>query len=663
MSAVRSAWSCCARAFAAATAAGWVALLPLPGALASGPPARAAAAATDAAYPAPPGTRLLIATDALDASNAIHSLERLGFRVAVALPPRLYYVIPPRYTAAVPPGFELADAALRRAPGLVTPLERESAGLPASPTTLMRAQEGGDPFGGRPDLLEPLRPPSPARVRGLPARASGAPGLYSGTRWGDTSEFMVGRVAVGLLFPESDGTVDPNLYDWTPALRDSVIRSTITGLARWSTRAASRGIPLTYVLEVHLGLATRYEPIERTTAGEALWISDVLAPLLGHGGGAADLAYELANAERARLGAEWAMLLFAVQNATDPDGAFPDGYISHARLGGPWIVLPVNNLNSQSARLDYYVEHETAHMFWALDEYPANGAWWACTLTTGYFGYPNTNSQVPSATFCAGINGHVQCLMDGNYPGVVCAYTEGQIGWADNDQTGTPDLLETRPDVLPDSTRFHALAGTTATTSGIAVEAALPNKNPYRFGAGDSISVATVDSIWMRVDGGSWSPLEAADGRYDAGQERFTGSLTGLLQGNHLVEWLAWNSNGKSGATPASSILEVVPDPTVAGAQVGLWSGSPRLVAGPSPASGSISFSLAARPGAHGQARVFDAGGRVTRSFQLRVPASGRLQWSWDGTGYDGRRPPSGLYFLVVELGGERMTRRLVLLR
>ena len=626
--------------------------------------ASTAGTASDApGYPAPPGTRLVITSSAQGAPDAIDRLERVGFRVAVALPPRLYYVIPPRNVAALPPGFEFAGGSSGGGSGLAPSLGGGSAMAGAPESAPPQAAGGGDPFGGHPDLLEPLRAPSPAGARGVPARAAGGPGLYFGTRWGDTSEFMVGRVAVGVLLPESDGSLDTSRFDWTPALRDSVIRSTITGLARWSTRAASRGIPLTYVLEIHPALATRYEPINRTTAEEALWISDVLAPLLGHDGGAAALAYEFVNGLRARLGAQWGYMIFGVQNADSLHGAFPDGYIAHSRLGGPWIVLPVNNLNTKSARLDYYVEHETAHMFWALDEYPANGAWWYCTLNTGYFAYPNTNSEIPSAMYCAGPNGHVQCLMDGNYPGVVCSFTEGQIGWVDFDQSGTPDLLETRPEVLPDSTRFHALAGVPATLRGIAHEAALPNKNPYRFGAGDSITIATVDSVWMRVDAGPWSALPAADGIYDTGQERFAGTIGGQAPGNHLVEWLAWNSNGLSGAKPASSILEVASNPAVAGGSGASWLGPPTLSAGPSPAGGPVTFALRARPGARGQARVFDASGRLVWSTPIQVPPSGRQRWIWNGIANNGARPSSGLYFLTVEVGGERLTRRLVVLR
>jgi hypothetical protein len=465
-----------------------------------------------------------------------------------------------------------------------------------------------------------------------------------------------------VLFPESDGSLDPDRYDWTPALQDSVIRSCIAGFARWSGRAAARGLPLLFVLEAKPALPTRYEPIDRTVAEEALWISDVLAPVIGRGNDATGLAFEYANDLRARLGTEWAVLVIGVQNATDPDGAFPDGYIAHSWLGGPVIVLPVNNLNSQSARLDFYTEHEMAHMFWALDEYPANNAWWTCFLATGYFAYPNSNSSVPFAGYCCG-GCHYLCVMGGNYPGATCPYTEGQIGWADADQSGTIDLLETRAAVQPDSIRSHGSAGQVVAVGGTAFETALPNRNPYRYGAGDSISVAVLDSVQMRVDLGPWSTVPPEDGRYDTGFERFRALVGPLAPGNHLVEWIAWNSNGRVTSTPASSIVEIAAASGAADVAGGPVAVAPSLRAGPSPGRGPFAWSLRAKPGAAVVARMVDVSGRTLWSQGLRVPAEGRLDGRVSTSGPGGQDLAGGLYFLTVDLGGERLTRRLVLLR
>ena len=600
-------------------------------------------------FPAPPGTRLVVAPEGL--ADPVSELERHGFRVAVALPPRLYYVLPARAPRLLPAGFAASP----------TPEATSQVAPPAS--SVPPLESTGDPFGGRVDVLPPQRVDVPSLSGGRAAGSFGR-GLFHGTGWAYTSEFMLGRVAVSILFPESDGGLDPDRYDWTPELQDSVVRSCIAGFARWSVRAAAHGLPLLFVLETRPGLRTRYEPIDRTVAEEALWIGDVLAPLVGRGNDAMGLAYEYANDLRARHGTEWAVLVFGVQNATDPDGAFPDGYIAHSVLGGPFIVLPVNNLNSPSARLDYYAEHEMTHMFWALDEYPAANAWWTCWYTTGYFAYSNANSSVPVAGYCCG-GCHYTCLMGGNYPGVSCPYTEGQIGWADLDHSGTINLLETRPGVQPDSIRYHGSAGLPVAVGGTATEVALPNLNPNppRVGAGEPISVAVIDSVQMRVDQGSWVSVPPADGLYDSGQERFLASVGPLTAGNHLVEWVAWNSSGRPTETPASAVVEVGPGAGAAdaGGEVAIGA-APWLRVGPSPGRGPFVWSLRARAGAPLVVRLVDVQGRTVRLESHRMPPGGRLEGLLAARGEGGRELPGGLYFLVVDTGSERLSRRVVLL-
>lgn len=43
------------------------------------------------------------------------------------------------------------------------------------------------------------------------------PGYY------ETSEYLIGSVAVGIVFLESDGAIDPSTEDWTTAGESSVI--------------------------------------------------------------------------------------------------------------------------------------------------------------------------------------------------------------------------------------------------------------------------------------------------------------------------------------------------------------------------------------------------------------------------------------------------------
>ncbi|HYR69697.1 MAG TPA: FlgD immunoglobulin-like domain containing protein, partial [Candidatus Dormibacteraeota bacterium] len=426
------------------------------------------------------------------------------------------------------------------------------------------------------------------------------------------------------------------------------------------------GVPLTFLIEVEPISPTRYEPIDRTIADEHLWLEEALEPLVGYQGDAVTMAYELANAARARLGAHWAAVLVAVQNDTDPDGSFPDGLREHAVLGGPYFVITVKPSNAASATVDYYIAHEMTHMFWALDEYPANNAWWSCTLRSGYFAQPNTNSDVPILAYCYGADQTLRrhCFMKDNYPDSLCDATARQIGWVDLDQTGVLDLLETRPTVRPDSVQFAGGLGAPFTIRGTAADEALPNTNPYEFEAGDSITIATVDSILYRVDGGPWTSVTPDDGIFDQGSERFTFLLPSPGLGNHLLEFQARNSSGRNMLIPASALV------TVAGGAASIGgSGTddaaihPRLQAGPVPSAGAVRFSLAGRRGSSARARLYDVAGRVVRSWSLALPASGVVDWEWDGRLSGGAPGAGGLYFLVVETGPHRLNRRVVLLR
>jgi hypothetical protein len=618
------------------------------------PVARGAAAYGEEGGSAGVSVRVLAGPDGAAPSGVIDALEAAGWQVHVVLLPSTFYATETARARALPAGVRRLGGAAALLPCAVP--------VPRADT----APGSEDPFGGSSDVVLPDAPDASARsaVRApiAPIGAEPPPGLPSGSRWEDTSEFMIGRVAVPILFPESDGTVDRNHFDWTPALRDSVVRAAVRGFLKWSLMAATRNIPLTFLIETHSGLATKYEPIDRTIGEEGLWIEDALEPLLGYRGDPVAMAYELANAARARLSTQWAALAFAVQNDTLASGRFPDGYIAHSRLGGPWFVIPVNNLNSQSASLDYYFEHEVTHQFWALDEYPWPNAWWSCNLTTGYFSRPNWNATVPAPNYC-GIP-TVNCLMKGNYPDNFCDYTMEQVGWVDLDQSGILDLYETRPTVRPDSTQYRTGAGLAITLRGYANETAFPNRNPYRFGAGDSISIAVIDSIQYRLDGGPWNPIPCGDGLCDSGEEPFTLVLPPPAPGTHAVEWRAWNSSAKTAAIPSSTVLTIsgasggIPAPGPGGAPQ-----APRITVAPVPARGSARLTLQAAPLARGTARIIDASGRTLRRWEIAVPGDGRLAWSWDGQRAGGGDAPAGLYFLVVNLGPDTATRRVVLLR
>ena len=598
-----------------------------------------ASAALEASRP-PAGLRLVWADAGIDPASTLDQLERAGFHVAVSLPPHVYYVRDEGTASVLPAGCAFRDAGPAHSANMAGELDL-------------------DPFQGREDALPPATPGA-GMLAARRAHASGIiNGLPYGARWTDTSEFMIGRVAVSILFPESDGSLDLNHYDWTPALRDSVVRAAVRGLAGWTAVAAQRGVPLSFAIEVHPGLATKYEPIDRAAGEEENWIADVLMGFAGYRSDALTLCYDVANQARGRLGAQWSVLLFAVQDDTDSDGAFADGAISHAKLGGPYFVTPINNLNTTSASLDYYIRHEIAHSFWALDEHFPSTGWWACQLTTGYFNQPNYNSVVPAPGYCGVRRG---CLMYANQPDSLCDYTQYQIGWVDRDHNGSLDLFETRATARPDSSEYRAVAGPPITLRGIALEGGLWNQNPYHFFSGDTISAATIDSVLYRLVGDPWSKATPLDGAFDSGRELFMATIPPLPPGNYVVEWQAWNTNGLPSQETGTTFLSLRASTAPANAGGGQpTSARLRLRYGPSPSRGPVRFTLEAEPGGSGWATLHDVQGREVARRRIVVPSSGTEAWTWGPRVTGGAALPSGLYFLSIEVDGAALKRRLVI--
>ncbi|HEV8129105.1 MAG TPA: hypothetical protein VGQ14_05565, partial [Candidatus Eisenbacteria bacterium] len=171
-----------------------------------------------------------------------------------------------------------------------------------------------------------------------------------------------------------------------------------------------------------------------------------------------------------------------------------------------------------------------------------------------------------------------------------------------------------------------------------------------------------IDSIEYRLDGAAWTRVPCQDGACDFGEEPFTLVLAPLASGHHVVEWRAWNSNGRTALIPSSTVL------TISGATgpitpPGGPPPAPRVAVRPTPARGSAALVVEGAPGSTGSATIVDLAGRTVRGWKISLPADGRLDWRWDARAESGGAVPGGLYFLVVRLGPNTTSHRIVLLR
>jgi hypothetical protein len=468
----------------------------------------------------------------------------------------------------------------------------------------------------------------------------------------DVSEYMLGTVAVGVILPESDGTIDPQTEDWTQEEMDQVASQVISGLNWLVSKADWR--PLVFYVVFEYQVPTGYEPITRPATDQQLWINQCFTAL-GYGDTYPGFPY--VNALRDSLGTDWGTCIFVVDSSNDPDGAFSDGYFAFTFLGGPITVMTYDNADGGIEYMGTILAHETCHVFYALDENASAGN--PCTRTSGYQAVENQNSMTLHG--CA-IN-VVWCIMRnvGPFDHRMCFYTKGQVGWNDTDGDSTPDILDTFPETAlyayspdPDTTQ-------TPTYSGSALVTALDNINPY--GSGHDITLNRIAKVEWRVDGGPWSDAAPSDGAWGATTEDFYFTSIPLAEGQHVFEARSMHTYGNVDPTPAVDTLTI-------GAASGA---SPRVTAtlsvenfpNPFRSRVEIFYNL---PGEgsmllRASIRIFDVGGRrVTTLLEGMVsPGTGRL--SWDGTTAGKDPAPSGIYFIELTAGDSRLVKKLVLTR
>ena len=125
---------------------------------------------------------------------------------------------------------------------LVSPAPRSNTGQ------ITVAQSGADLVG---DALTP--PDLPPAGQAMATTGTGdEPNYYQ------TSEFMIGSVAVGIILPESDGSIDASTEDWLEKERNQVYSEIVAATNWWATREPAAH--LTFVYDDHFSqpIPTRY---------------------------------------------------------------------------------------------------------------------------------------------------------------------------------------------------------------------------------------------------------------------------------------------------------------------------------------------------------------------------------------------------------------------
>jgi hypothetical protein len=374
------------------------------------------------------------------------------------------------------------------------------------------------------------------------------PGYYQ------TSDYMIGDVAVGIILPESDGSGDPSTEDWTTAERQLVYNEIVAACNWWAAREPLAHLRFFYDDHFSSPVLTRYEPINHSHGEQGLWIGDVMGKLGYSASSYFTRVRDYNNALRQTYGTDWAFTIFVVDSSNDSDNYFSDGYFAYAYLGGPFTVMTYGNNGYGPGNMDAVTAHEMGHIFLALDQYYS--ARQSCTWRSGYLSVENQNSLY------GGCSSNVSSIMRGQvWPysqGAVDQYARGQVGWWDANANGVLDPVDTDPQVSLNAHTPNPTQETTLTYTGNVVD--IPWDSPTRPDA----TINSVVRVEYRTNDGDWQPATATDGTFDSSSEDFTFTLSGLSDGRYNIEVRAVNSADKVSATYASDSV-LVYDPSLVG--------------------------------------------------------------------------------------------------
>ncbi|MBN2567702.1 hypothetical protein JXB02_06495 [Candidatus Woesearchaeota archaeon] len=273
-----------------------------------------------------------------------------------------------------------------------------------------------------------------------------------------TSAMLLGKVAIAIVFLESNGTVDPNYENWTNGEQDYIVADTLEAM-NWYARLEPRA-GLQYTFDIY-EVETSYEPVTRNNsqANQSLWISEALDQI-GAPSGPSLFARErdFLNILRMRMNAHWAFIMYVV-DSSETVGQFDGGPPGYAYLNGPHTVIASDGYPGAMPAL---IAHEFGHIFGANDEYESSGC--ACTDTAGYFNIETQNCDSPPAGCFTNISSLMRGGIIGYYTDALDYFARAQMGLIDtngNDILDPVDILFESPSgVNVSQTRINLLSNT-----------------------------------------------------------------------------------------------------------------------------------------------------------------------------------------------------------
>ncbi len=321
-----------------------------------------------------------------------------------------------------------------------------------------------------------------------------------------TSDFMMGKVVCAIIFPESNGVLDPNMETWSEPRKAQAVSEIMAGHQWWTQQNPRSSLTFTYVTQT---LATRYEPIARPYVHEQYWIPDALSTI-GYNGTRFTATRNYINALRAQHQADWGFIIFVVDSLNDSNGKFTDGYFAYAYLGGPFIVMTYDNGGYGISNLDVVAAHETGHIFNALDQYA--GASGPNDYSFGYFPTINGNHE------WSGAANDPNSIMRGGLRWGLDNWARAQIGWRDSNNNNVDDILDTQPVVDISPQTLSGGGGQTIVQGQARISVVARQGNVSGYG----MTLDTISKVEYRYGAdGEWFEASAVDGTYNGAIEQF----------------------------------------------------------------------------------------------------------------------------------------------
>lgn len=386
-----------------------------------------------------------------------------------------------------------------------------------------------------------------------------------------TSAFLAGKVAVGLVAIESSSSVILNQENWTSDELTTVRDEVWAGLQKWvAWKPAS--LNLEFMVDIDGDAVAddmtsgtidpveinSYEPIVESSGTYTIWTEDALAAMGYTGSSLEEAAYQYTDDLRTNNNADWAFVLFVVDSSDDNDstpGAFTDGQYMRMTTFGPVAVMTYNNGLRGPENMEWVTAQLVARMFGAgfqrEDSAFESGGCGSAAKKFGYLGIANAN---------CGVIGGERLMYHGT--GDPDDTTKQQVGWRDSDSDGIIDPLDTRPSIVFSPYPFNPTTDNPLTYSEGGTRQYRAYENPlapafcsnrptdecfhsyYHDVTPDNLAVTInqIQTVEYRIDNGTWTAatLSGTDPDYKI-YSFTTPSLTG---GARKIEVRAQNSVG-----------------------------------------------------------------------------------------------------------------------